>query len=471
MTERPQAAQGARAFPPRWIARIVGGLSARLYWRTFFLIALLVSVSVAAWYQSFRTLQRDPLATHAAHDIASTIDLARLSLADASPARREALFAHLAERHEAYVFLRHPTDVATPIGDDEFMRTLRRAAQRSESIPLDFAASVNGARGIWIGFNIGKTPYWLRFDPERFSDTGSEGWLIGSLLATVVALLGAAVIAGLVNRPLRDLARAIAGVRAGDFSYQLDENAGTEEIRAVNRGFNRMARSLHALEQDRALMLAGISHDIRTPLARLRLEAELSVPDPCARRDIVSDIEQADAIISKFMEYASRAIPARESVDLADLVAKVISDYAKVPDLRITFLGEPEGRVLGDPLELHRVLVNLLENARRYGSTPGGGGADVDISLARRGSEVVLAVRDHGLGVPAEQLPLLTRPFFRGERARPADRGSGLGLAIVEKSLDRMGGRLVVSNAKDGGLLLRLWLMRDPLDALPPPQL
>ncbi len=468
---RPEATAGARASPPRWIARILGGLSARLYWRTFFLIALLVSVSVAAWYQSFRSLQRVPLALHEAHDIASMVDLARLSLADASPAHREALFTHLAKHHEAYFLLHLPGDVSTPLGDDNFTRTMRVAAQRSEPVPLHFAASVNGAPGIWVGFDIGGTPYWLRFNPERFSDTGGEGWLIGSLLATVVSLLGAAVIAGLVNRPLRDLARAIAHVRAGDFSHQLDENAGTEEIRVVNRGFNRMARSLHELEQDRALMLAGISHDIRTPLARLRLEAELSVPDPGARQDIVADIEQADAIISKFMEYASTATPAREHVDLADLVAKVIGDYAKTPDIRITLLGEPEGRVLGDPLELHRILVNLLENARRYGATPGGGVAEVDVSLARRGSEIVLTVRDHGLGVPADQLPLLTRPFFRGERARPADRGSGLGLAIVEKSLDRMGGRLVVSNARDGGLLLRLWLVRDPIDALPPPQL
>jgi len=145
-----------------------------------------------------------------------------------------------------------------------------------------------------------------------------------------------------------------------------------------------MARALQDIEQDRALMLAGISHDIRTPLARLRLEAELSVPDAQARSDIVSDIEQADSIINKFMEYARSTSPVRESVDLPDLLSKIVSDYAKNPDMHIRMPRDAEAKVMADPLELQRIVVNLIENSRRYGRSPGTSRVELDIGLTKR---------------------------------------------------------------------------------------
>ncbi len=112
------------------------------------------------------------------------------------------------------------------------------------------------------------------------------------------------VIARLINRPLRDLSFAASRIREGDLDSRLDENTLTSEIREVNRGFNRMARELAKVEEDRAVMLAGIRHDLRTPLARLRLETEMSVSNDEAKRNMALDIDQLDAIIDKFMDYA-----------------------------------------------------------------------------------------------------------------------------------------------------------------------
>ena len=111
-------------------------------------------------------------------------------------------------------------------------------------------------------------------------------------------------IARLINRPLQQLSFAASRIRDGDLDSRLDENTLTSEIREVNRGFNRMARELARVEEDRAVMLAGISHDLRTPLARLRLETEMSVADEEAKRNMALDIDQLDAIIDKFMDYA-----------------------------------------------------------------------------------------------------------------------------------------------------------------------
>ncbi len=465
-------AQATQTTPRLSLARrVFGGLSGRLYWRTFFLIVLLVSASLAVWFQSFRVLQLGPQVEQTSRQITSLIDLTRIALVHSAPEYRTALLDELVKREDIYIYPRQSADQWTPMAYTAFTRRLAQSVDRRLREKLDFADVVNGRPGLWIGFRIDGDDYWLLLDRSRIDTSLGEAWIIWGVLATLLALIGAAIIASFVNRPLRDLSIATAQVREGNFSHQLDETSGTQEIREVNRGFNRMARALQEIEQDRALMLAGISHDIRTPLARLRLEAELSVPDAQAQHDIIADIEQADSIISKFMEYARAASPTRERVQLPDLVAKIVADSTKVADMTVRMPRNAEASALGDPLELQRIVVNLIENARRYGRSPGTDRVELDIGFAKRGSEICLSVRDHGPGVPAEQLPLLTQPFFRGDEARTAAKGTGLGLAIVDKTIARMGGRLEISNAKGGGLMLRIWLPRDPADVLPPAQL
>ena len=451
------------------LRRLFDGLSTRLYWRTFALIALLVWLSISAWFQAFRMLQRTDQVRYTAREVLTVVDLSRLALLHAGSSGQAALLADMARDHDIALRQRRAGEQWQAARRGGFAHSLQREVLLRAREPLLFADAVDGDPGLWVGFSVSGRPYWLRVKRAREASSLEQTWVVGGVLATLLAMIGAAVIASFINRPLRDLGLAIARVRGGDFSQQLDEDAGAAELREVNRGFNRMAQALHELEQDRALMLAGISHDIRTPLARLRLEAELSVPDPQARDDIISDIEQADAIISKFMEYASTALPARERVDLSDLVAKVVADYAKHGDVDIRVARNEDAPVLGDALELHRVLVNIVENARRYARTPGTARAEIDVDFTRRGGELLLTLRDHGPGVPPELLPLLTRPFFRGDQARTAGSGSGLGLSIANKAIARMAGRLVLANARDGGLLVSIWLPRDPLDTLPPP--
>ncbi len=456
------------ASEPTSARRLVGPFFGRLYWRTFVLIVALLSVSLAAWFQSFHMQQSNQQIEQTARQITSLIDLTRIALVHSAPQFRNALLDELVQREDIYIYPRHPTDRWTPMQRTPFTRRLAANVEARLHESLNFADSVNGEAGLWIGFRIDTDPYWLLLDPSRLDESLGETWVLGGVLATLLALIGAAVIAGFVNRPLRDLGIATARVREGDFSYQLDETSGTEEIREVNRGFNRMARALQEIDEERTLMLAGISHDIRTPLARLRLEAELSVPDADARTDIIADIEQADSIISKFMEYARSTSPVLQHVDLQELALRVQSDLGKWGDLRIQVAQGARAWVRADELEVRRVLTNLLENARRYGRLPRQACAEVEIGFLRRTGEVAITVRDHGPGVPEEQLALLTRPFFRGDTARTSGKGTGLGLAIVERTVARMHGHLEIANAAGGGLLVRVWLPRDPGDLLPP---
>ena len=278
-----------------------------------------------------------------------------------------------------------------------------------------------------------------------------------TLLATV---FGSAAVARLINKPLRDLSFAASRIGDGEYDSRLDETTLTSEIRQVNMGFNRMARELAKVEEDRAVMLAGISHDLRTPLARLRLEAEMSVPDAQAREAMVGDIAQLDAIIGKFLDYARpgdmRLIP----VSLNNTVEACLEPWRKRSDLAFKVALQDGLMVQADPVELQRALVNLLENAARYGQTLGTQVARVDISARYRDDKVLLRLRDHGRGVPPDQLEQLTTPFFRGDSARSAANSTGLGLAIVEQIISRMGGVFDLSNANSGGLCANIVLRR-----------
>ena len=249
-------------------------------------------------------------------------------------------------------------------------------------------------------------------------------------------------------------------MREGNFaSVRLDETVTTQEIREVNIGFNRMARQLGQAEQDRVLMLAGISHDLRTPLARLRLEAELSVTDESARAYMVADIEQVDATIDKFLDYARTGPEHSEPVDLAGAVNDAVRACGPRSPLRLQMQISPGTVVLGDAVELRRVFSNLLENALRYGRGADGV-AEVEVEAEVQAQKVRVTLRDHGQGVSDEQLPRLTQPFFRGDAARTAASGSGLGLAIVNKTVARMGGQLALRRHPEGGLVAELLLRR-----------
>ncbi|MGL6110907.1 MAG: ATP-binding protein, partial [Rubrivivax sp.] len=260
----------------------------------------------------------------------------------------------------------------------------------------------------------------------------------------------------------RDLSFAASRIREGDLDSRLDENTLTSEIREVNRGFNRMARELAKVEEDRAVMLAGISHDLRTPLARLRLETEMSVGNDEAKRNMALDIEQLDAIIDKFMDYARPGDAEMLPVHLSYLIDREAAPFRDPAEIRITSRVAIDLAVMADDTELGRVFSNLFENARRYGRSADTGVALVTVTHARAGPWVVVTVRDQGPGVAPAKLNQLTTPFFRGDAARTAATGAGLGLAIVEKSLQRMGGTLELANAPDGGLMVHMRLKLAP---------
>ncbi|MEO5607704.1 MAG: ATP-binding protein [Polaromonas sp.] len=432
-----------------------------LFWRTFFFLALLLFGSIVAWLQTYRTLESEPRAVQSAQQLATMVNLTRAALRYSDAIARVSLIKTLAEEEHVRITPREPRDTFEPFISDEFGERIAQELTARLGSGTVVADNVNGQPGLWVGFTIDGDAYWLLTDPSRLGPSRTSTWAIWLMTAAGLSLAGAAVIARLINQPLKRLSHAASRMRDGDFdASRLDERVATSEIREVNIGFNRMAEQLSKIEQDRVVMLAGISHDLRTPLARLRLETEMSVADLDARAHMAADIAQLDAIIDKFLDYA-RPEPARlESISLNEVVASAVYAVADYDDMRVSVNIPGNIDILADAVELSRVISNLLENARRYGKSKASGIAEVEIAARTRDQWVLIKVRDHGEGVAPGMLAKLTSPFFRGDSARTAATGAGLGLAIVEKTILRMGGLFSLTNSSSGGLAAHIKLRR-----------
>lgn len=455
-------------------------LQVSLFWRTFVMLVLLLLTSSVAWLLTFRTLETESRAMQSARQIGSAVNLTRSSLVHADAIYRTALIKNISDQEGLHIRPRELADKVVPYTQNKHQQLLQVELQKRLGVNTIVSGQVNGETGLWVSFSIQGDEYWLQTEPDRFEPVSSQAWLYWVAVAICLSLVGAAVIARLINRPLRLLSQAANQVRVGNFAgSRLDESVLSTEIHNVYRGFNQMTDQLSKIEADRTVMLAGISHDLRTPLARLRLETELSVADADARAEMSTDIEQINGIIGKFLDYARPNQVKLKPVMLAEIVEQAsqiaLTSAKELHDIVIEQNIPPKLQVLADPVELLRILSNLLENARRYGKSalsmkefaalsPPKSSSDeenwspthffeehidvarVQISAQVHGDWVVLSVRDHGSGVPPNVLNQLKTPFFRANNARSDVTGSGLGLAIVEKAVQGMQGKLILSN-------------------------
>ncbi|MES2919289.1 MAG: ATP-binding protein [Pseudomonadota bacterium] len=279
-------------------------------------------------------------------------------------------------------------------------------------------------------------------------------WLVGVPLLALVAIL---ILVRQLNRPLKRLQLAALRVGKGQHSTLLDTRGGSTEIRAVNRAFNQMTREIQQAGRERTFMLAGISHDLRTPLTRLRLTAELMKEREVAE-GMVLDIEEMDAILDQFIAYMrDGSDEAVVSDNLNRLIAEMVAQVAQHAEVTFEEVALPDMPM--KRLSLKRMLDNLVSNGLRYGGAP----LHLRTDMAADGHSVVLAVRDHGPGINEDDLPNLLQPFVRGESARTSQ-GSGLGLAIVARIVKMHNGKLDIRNHPEGGLLVTITL---PLNRRP----
>ena len=313
-----------------------------------------------------------------------------------------------------------------------------------------FAYSRDGEEGFWVSFFIDEDEFWVMLPRERFEPFFGLQWLGWLVAVVVLALAGAWFIASNIARPLAAMRRAAMRLGGGRPHEPLPEE-GARELRTVSAAFNRMATNLQSMERERAMVLAGISHDLRTPLSRLRLALEMSGADEHATDAMIADIDEIDAIIGQFLDFARGADEQKEEHDIAEVVGELAEHYARIgKDVRLVH--HPVKPFRFARMAVRRAVANLVDNALRYAGEP------VEIELLARNPEVAIEVRDLGPGIPPQEVERLKRPFTRLDDSRSGVGGSGLGLAIVERTAQAHGGTLELVPRAPRGLVARLVL-------------
>ncbi len=313
---------------------------------------------------------------------------------------------------------------------------------------------------LYVRMMIDDQPYWLStagIQPTmRLPRAAIVSWLAGILLA----ILGAWLIQRRINQPLRQLVETSQQIGALLPPQPLPED-GPSEIAKVCHSFNQMQARLIEQDQQRALMLAGVSHDLRTPLTKIRLSAEI-LAEQCPSEliaNIVRHCRHLDGIIQQFVDFAG--IGTQEAIEWADandLIRQLIGEIAAPFTLNLM---EPAQLPLR-PIALRRVLSNLIENALRYGQP------DFCISTRWHDQEFVITIADRGPGIPLAQINTLIQPFIRGNSARNGEPGAGLGLAIATRLLALDQGELHLLPRPGGGLAAEVRLPKRQLSALQP---
>lgn len=284
---------------------------------------------------------------------------------------------------------------------------------------------------------------WVREPLKTYANYSPElvfGWLLG------IPLLAAAIILTLVrqlNRPLRRLQNAANSYSKTGKAPYLETNHGPQEIREVNQAFNHMIYTLEQTERDRRIMLAGISHDLRTPLTRIRLSAEMMPDDDFLKEGLIYDVEDMDAILNQFISYMRDGSDEElQETDLNVLLQELIIQFKP---LDIRFNAQELPLIQARSLSLKRLIGNLINNSKRYGAEP------IELSAELLEDQIRIRVADNGTGIPEDQIADLMQPFVRGNEARTVQ-GSGLGLAIVKRIVDIHQGELTIQNREQGGL-------------------
>lgn len=404
----------------------------------FQIIAYSITAKLIVW----------PLARTSADDLASLIVLSAQAVATAPPGQYARLRAQIGARHRLTLALVN-APVAGKAATLPFAELLQEALSQKLGQPVQVMKSGDRYFG-----NVPTAGRWIHFSFPH-SRIGTDPFLALTLMFGVTLLLSfaaAVTIAFKLTGHLRDLGRAAARVGQGH-ALQLDAHAGVEELDELVQSFNHMAQQIQALLQNHTTLLAGISHDLRSPLTRAKLALELAetLPNAATFNDLGRYLDQLENLIAEFLDFSRGVVAdADTTLELSALVAQVCDELSATGS-RVHFTGEYVPMQC-NPSALLRVLRNLIENAQRYS-----GGEAVEVHLSLGLATAVIEIHDRGPGIPEAERERVFLPFVRLETSRnPATGGSGLGLAIVKEICRVQHWRIALLSRPAGGLTARV---------------
>lgn len=415
------------------------------------LIAILLAIGQVASLQIFEYFERGPRAEATALQAVTVVNYTRASLIASQENLRLALLSELTGKEGVHVYAADFMEEIEPLPADPFVNMV--ADKIRERLGVETIITVNhyGVEGLWVSFGIGMDDFWVVIPRIHVDRPFPWKWLGWVALVLLLSLAGSYFIAARINRPLHLLRNAANRLRKGEHPEKLPEGSFAE-LREVNDTFNKMADSLAELDAERTLILAGVSHDIRTPLARLRLSVEMLPDENCAslKTGMIQDIADMDNIIHQFLDFVKGVEgEPTQMIDINTLLQALHDRQARAGRDLVVQLA-PTYIVPIKPLAMQRLLDNLVGNAYAYGH------GQVRVASQITADYIVISVFDNGPGIPASHVEKLLKPFERLDTARSNAGGSGLGLAIADRIAKLHHGKLELINRPEGGLEARL---------------
>ncbi len=308
-------------------------------------------------------------------------------------------------------------------------------------------------RIVWVKVNLGDEKIWLGTPMGDFQADFLSNLIAVLVVIVLLTLLGAFLISKVVKKPIKQLTHAASLLGQGKLPEPISET-GTKEFQTMSKAFNKMSNDIKALEDDRNLMLAGISHDLRTPLARVRLA--LDMVDNKIEKNLydgmVQDIEDIDKIIGQFLTFVRDGIDEAFSYeDVNGIIEHVATGFnLEGKKIKLELKGIENSMI--KPIAMQRLFMNLINNAWHYGRQ------DVEVETSMLDDQICIEVKDCGDGIPASEIERLKQPFTRMDKSRSNTKGAGLGLTIVDRIVQWHNGKLDMQTRNGGGMIVSVYL-------------
>ena len=425
-----------------------------LYSRTALALALGFSLFALFSVGVLQYMLVQPQTRQAADDLAAFLVLAGQVWVELPPNVRPDYERELFKTHHLKIIRPEARD---PVNDDSYLYLdyLQQALQQRIKQPVPVHRHPDHENWIWVDFSMANHRLRIGFLESRLKSNLPATLTTVISTGIVIAFLLSLLLVWRVARPLGKMAEATRRIGKGDFGVEVPES-GPKEIAELAGKINLMQKQIQQLLENRTTLLAGISHDLRTPLARMRLELEMLDGRNDEKRitAIIDDLTEMDHLISQTLLLA-RGLKEEEirETDINELLQKVVSNLQR-NNTQIQFT--PSAACFHAVREnaLKRVLINLIENAVNYS-----GGLPVSVSCNRSASATTISVSDQGPGIPPDQHKAIFQPFYRLESSRSkASGGSGLGLAIVRQLCDANGWNTEISSPAHGGTTVQIQL-------------
>ncbi len=422
--------------------------------RTAITIALTLLAFMAISMASAVYFVHNPMAKRHAEDFAAIIVAAAHSLQDLPVEMHAELKNRLLQDH-GLIVAEQPFESIETTSELPFYPFFHEALHEQAGENLRIVESADSPI-IWVDVPAHGRIYRLGFDKQRLGINPPVVLMLAVGVGALLTLLASMLEVRRVGQPLKHLSDAVRKVARGGTPPRLPEE-GPEEIASLARTFNRMSSDLQQLSENRTVMIAGISHDLRTPLTRLGLAVEMldqeSSPELIER--IRHNLDTMNSLIGQFLQF-SQGVDGECPVqlDLWQMIESLAADLnLDGSDLRL-HRNDPPCVYFADAVALERVVGNLLENAVQHGN-----GKVIDVDLHCKEDEVAIEIRDRGPGIPPEEVQAVFQPFHRlGAAGSQSANGSGLGLAIANQLAQKHGWKIELLPRDGGGTRARLSL-------------